>query len=238
MYIDLLDLFGKLRVTPNILPGNFGLYGDIMGGGLPAIIRSWISSGSSMIVEPLLILPLPFLFSLVPRWKMVCSRIVVFCIPSFHASWMQYPLINFSIFILMVFSNLSSPWRPCTFWFSMVHVYGQVSPGLVVVHAPCPVDCKSYSAAVDFHYGKSEDGCFLLKCGKTSWWFWVGRLQWTSCPIPIDCVSDIGLFQVAGLITREISLRWPWRGQSQADLVLSGMTINYGFIHRFLCIIT
>ena len=37
--VDMLDLFGKLNVTPIILPENSEYDGDVMGGGFPALVR-------------------------------------------------------------------------------------------------------------------------------------------------------------------------------------------------------
>ena len=142
-----------------------------MGGGLPTLVQAWISARPSMIVMPILILPFLFLFSSTPWWKMIFSRIVVVYVLSFCVSWRQHQFLPFAIIMPTIFSNLSVPDRPCTFWFRMVHAYGQVSPELVVVHTPCPGEHEYSSAVVDFHDGESKVGCSLLRGEQPSSWF-------------------------------------------------------------------
>ena len=38
--VDILDLFGKLNVTPIILPGNPEFDGDVMGAGFPDLLQA------------------------------------------------------------------------------------------------------------------------------------------------------------------------------------------------------
>ena len=159
----MLELFGKLKVTPIILPGNLEFDGNGMGGGFHDLVQAWISAGSRMIATPLPILPFLLLFSSIPGWKMLCSLMVIVYIPIFHVSCKQYPLMPFVIIISTIFSSLSSPEIPCTLWSIIVHVYGQVSPGLVVVHGTCLGERKLSSGVVNFHGGE--------------WWFLGGRLQ-------------------------------------------------------------
>ena len=40
MLVDLVDLFGKLNVTPIIMPGNSEFDGDVIGGGFPALVQA------------------------------------------------------------------------------------------------------------------------------------------------------------------------------------------------------
>ena len=40
VYIDLLDLFGKLNVTPIIIPGNLVFDGYVIGGSFPALFQA------------------------------------------------------------------------------------------------------------------------------------------------------------------------------------------------------
>ena len=75
--VDLLDLFWELNVIPIVLPGNSEFDGVVMGGCFPAFVQAWISFGPGMIATPLLILPFIFLFSYIPWWKIICSRMVV-----------------------------------------------------------------------------------------------------------------------------------------------------------------
>ena len=75
---------------------------------------------------------------------MVCSRIVFVYVPSLYVYWIQYTLMPFAIIISMIFSKLLAPETPCTFWFVMVHMYGQLLPGLVVIHAPYPVEREAW----------------------------------------------------------------------------------------------
>ena len=165
----------------------------MMGGDLPVIFQAWISAGLSMIVMPLLILTLMFLFSCVLWWLLRTSL-------SFHVSWRKYPLCLLRIIILTILSCLLSSERPYKLWLSIVNVYKHISTGLVVVHDPCPGKRKSSSGVVNFHVGK--------------WWFSGGRFQVSSCLTMIDLSIGSVSFQVAGLSTCVRVLTWLLRGQS------------------------
>ena len=106
----MLDFFGKLKVTPIIIPRKLEFDGDVMGGGFPDNVQSWRSDWPSMIATPILILPFLSLFSSVPWWKMICSLMVVVYFLSFHVSCRQYPLVPFVIIILTVFKLVVS-WK-------------------------------------------------------------------------------------------------------------------------------
>ena len=116
---------------------------------------------------------------------MICSLMVVVYVLSFHVSCSQYPLMTFVIIISEIFLRLSSPEIPCTFLFMAVRVYGQLFPGLVVVHVPCPGENESSSDFINFHDGQL--------------WFSGGRLQSSSCSTLIDFAIGSGWFQVAVL---------------------------------------
>ena len=163
MYVDLFDLFRKINVTHVSLSGNSEFDDEVMGSDFPAIVQDWISAGPSMIETPLQILPFLLLFYSIPWLKMMCSWMVVLYVPSFHVSWRQYTFIPFAIIMSTIFSSLTLHEIPCTFWFSMVHVYNQIFIGIVVLHATCSGEHELYPGVVYFH----DD----------EWWFSCGILQ-------------------------------------------------------------
>ena len=62
MSVDLLGIFGKLNVTPIILPVYLEFGGDMMGVGFAALIQARISARPSIIAMPLLIFFFPVAF--------------------------------------------------------------------------------------------------------------------------------------------------------------------------------
>ena len=158
IYIDLLDLFQKLNVTPIILPVNSKFGCDVMGGGFPALVQAWISAGPNIIVKPLIILFFPFAVFFHPMMKNDVFLYGCRICPKFPFSLKAISIYDFcEIIMSKKFSVLSSPERLFTLWLSIVHVYGQLLLGIVVVYAPCPVEHEWSSVVVDFRDGE--------------WWF-------------------------------------------------------------------
>ena len=153
-----------------------------------------------IILKPLLVLPFLFFFSSIPWWKMIWYLMVVVYVSSLHVPCRKYLLMPFVIIIYKFFSSFSSPEKPFMFWFMILHVYGQVYPVLVAVHAPCPGERESSSGVIN-----SYDGEWLL---------FGGRLQASYCSTLNDFAIGGGCCQVSGLSMCVQFLRWPRQGRS------------------------
>ena len=98
-----------------------------MQGGFPNMFQALSTSGTRMMANPLLVLPLWNGFVIVPWLSRRYPRIVMEKDPMSHVSCMQYPCMLRLIIILIVFSSLSLPIKPCMFWLSTRHSWGKVS---------------------------------------------------------------------------------------------------------------
>ena len=101
------------------------------GGGFPTMYQAQSNAGPSINTTPLLAQTLWQNFVAMPWWSWRCSRIVLENAPRRHVSCRKYLCMPLEIIILIVFSSLSSPVRPCKFWFITWHTWGKVSPDLV-----------------------------------------------------------------------------------------------------------
>ena len=136
--VDMLDLFGELNVMPIILPRNSEFDGDVMGGGFPDFVQAWISSGTGMIATPILILSFLLLFSYIPLCKMMCSRMVVLYVPSFHVSWRKYPFMPFANHRVNDFLQLVIVWDTLCIPVDYSACIRAGISVLVAVHGSCP----------------------------------------------------------------------------------------------------
>ena len=85
----LFEAFGKERVTPRILPGNFDERLECTGANFTARVHAWVKSGPSKIITSALLRP--FMSGdrlLIPWCNTVCPRIVFANVPNFQVFWM------------------------------------------------------------------------------------------------------------------------------------------------------